>query len=130
MAEQLPPFTTRCSSSPNKGSRAPPPLAAGLGSAGGRLCLLTLPHAWPARTGLAGQPSPQPCVQRRRLAATRSPRAAKARPGAASQGRFGWAFLVAFPRHRYKVGSLPEMQGVKLQPVPPLHSRAPPLWRH
>lgn len=96
MAERLsPPFTTCCSSSSNKDSRAPPLLAAPLsGSAGGRFCLLTLPHAW--LTGSSPGPAALAAVlcvalgAPAALAAGSSPWATgqqRARPTAALAGR-------------------------------------------
>lgn len=61
-------------------------------------------------------------------AAGSSPAAAKARPRAVSEG-FGWAFSDAFPRHSHQIGTLPEMNRVRLQPVSPLRCRAPPRQR-
>lgn len=84
------------------------------GSAGGRFCLLTLPHAW--LTGSSPGPAALAAVLCVALgapaapAAGSSPRATgqrRARPRAALAGRLGRAFLDAFPRHRHQIGTLP-----------------------
>lgn len=91
-------------------------------------CLADTQFGWPGSPGCSPEHGTgSPCSTRSRQL-TRGYAAAKARARAVSEG-FGWAFSDAFPRHGHQIGALPEMNRVRLQPVSPLRSRAPPLQR-